>query len=130
MGKVARAAAAVAAPESVAARQITPGMPPAQVRDELQQRRQAAAAAKTAKASTPAPKPAPAAPTAATSPPPASPGGGLSLPTAPAPVQAAASTGSGFLLGVFAWAIGLAYLRGGTAGVKQFMAAKFLNKTT
>jgi len=59
------------------------------------------------------------------SPPPASPGGGLSLPGTPA----AASTGSGFLLGVFAWAVGLAYLQGGSAGVKKFLAAKFLNKT-
>lgn len=56
------------------------------------------------------------------SPPPASPGGGLPLP-------AAASTGSGFLLGLFAWALGLAYLQNGSTGVKKFLAAKFLNKT-
>lgn len=59
------------------------------------------------------------------SPPPASPGGGLAAPAMPA----AASTGSGFLLGVFAWAVGLAYLNGGSDGVKKFLAAKFLNKT-
>jgi len=69
----------------------------------------------------PEPAPEPSEPAA---PPPASPGGGLSLPAAPA----AASTGSGFLLGVFAWALGLAYLQGGSAGVKKFLAAKFLNK--
>jgi len=44
-------------------------------------------------------------------------------------MPAAASTGSGFLLGVFAWALGLAYLRGGGSEVRRFMAAKFLNKT-
>lgn len=60
------------------------------------------------------------------SPSPASPGGGL--PSVPMP--AVASTGSGFLLGVFAWALGLAYLRGGSPEVKKFLAAKFLNKTT
>lgn len=43
-------------------------------------------------------------------------------------VPAAVSSGSGFLLGVFAWALGLAYLRGGGAEVKRFVAAKFLNK--
>lgn len=59
------------------------------------------------------------------SPPPASPGGGPSMPAMPA----AASTGSGFLLGVFVWAAGLAYLEGGSAGVRKFLAAKFLNKT-
>lgn len=69
---------------------------------------------------TPEPEPAP----APASPPPASPGGGLSLPATPAAV----GTGSGFLLGVFAWALGLAYLQGGPAGVKKFLAAKFLNK--
>lgn len=45
-------------------------------------------------------------------------------------MPAAASTGSGFMLGVFAWALGLAYLRGGGAEVRRFMAAKFLNKVT
>jgi hypothetical protein len=48
------------------------------------------------------------------------------MPSVPASVQ----TGSGFLLGVFAWAIGLAYLQdGGVDGVRKFLAAKFLNKT-
>jgi hypothetical protein len=47
----------------------------------------------------------------------------------PAGTTAAVSTGSGFLLGVFAWAVGLAYLRGGAPEVRRFMAAKFLNKT-
>jgi hypothetical protein len=60
---------------------------------------------------------------AATVPPPTSPGGGLSLPG-----MGAAATGSGFLFGVFAWALGLAYLRGGSPEVRRFMAAKFLNK--
>jgi len=73
---------------------------------------------------TPEPDPAPAA-EPQQGPPPASPGGGPSLPAMPA----AASTGSGFLLGVFAWAVGLAYLQGGSAGVRKFLAAKFLNKT-
>lgn len=44
-------------------------------------------------------------------------------------MPAAVGTGSGFLLGVFAWALGLAYLRGGSSEVRRFMAAKFLNKT-
>jgi hypothetical protein len=55
---------------------------------------------------------------------PASPGGGFSVPAIPAAV----STGSGFLLGVGAWAIGLAYLRGGAPEVRRFLAAKFFNK--
>jgi hypothetical protein len=50
---------------------------------------------------------------------------GRSLPVMPA----AASTGSGFLLGVFAWALGLAYLRGGGPEVRRLLAAKFFNKT-
>lgn len=44
------------------------------------------------------------------------------------PGMGAAATGSGFLFGVFAWALGLAYLRGGSSEVRRFMAAKFLNK--
>ena len=56
---------------------------------------------------------------------PTSSGAGAAAPAMPAAV----STGSGFLLGVFAWALGLAYLRGGAPEVKRFMAAKFLNKT-
>lgn len=79
------------------------------------------------KAARPAePTPAPAAAPAA--PPPSSLGGGLSLPSAPAPVSAAAATGSGFLLGVFVWAAGLAYLKHGPAGLKQFLGNKFLNR--
>jgi hypothetical protein len=60
----------------------------------------------------------------AAGPAPSSPGTGL--PTIVIP--AAASTGSGFLLGVFVWALGLAYLRGGPTEVKHFLAAKFLNR--
>ena len=37
------------------------------------------------------------------------------------------SDGSGFLLGLFVYALGLAYLRYGAAGVKGWLAAKFLN---
>jgi hypothetical protein len=44
-------------------------------------------------------------------------------------MPAAAQTGSGFLLGVFAWAVGLAYLRGGGTEVRRLLAAKFFNKT-
>lgn len=69
------------------------------------------------------PEPAPE-PQAPASPAPLSPGAGPSMPVLPAPVQ----TGSGLLLGVFVWALGLAYLHGGSAGVKKFMAAKFFNK--
>jgi hypothetical protein len=39
------------------------------------------------------------------------------------------STGAGFILGLIAWAVVRAYLTGGTAGVRQWMAAKFVNKT-
>jgi hypothetical protein len=60
----------------------------------------------------------------AAGPSPSSPGGGLGSVAMPA----AASTGSGFLFGVFVWAVGLAYLRDGSTGVKQFLSAKFLNK--
>jgi hypothetical protein len=142
MGRLAGAALTVAAPEAKAAskvagaaggggrgrRPITPGMSPADVNGELQSRRvnakheardrrdAAATAADPAEQATPAP----------TVPPPASPGGGPSLPAMPA----AAATGSGFLLGLFGWALGLAYLRGGAPEVKRFMAAKFLNQTT
>jgi hypothetical protein len=59
-----------------------------------------------------------------TSPPPASPGGGPSLPAVPASV----STGSGFALGVFVWAAGLAYLQHGSDGLKKFLGNKFFNK--
>lgn len=75
------------------------------------------------------PPPAPAAP--APDPSPASPGDG---PAAPAPSSstsfpvAAGNAGGGFLLGVALWAVGLAYLKHGPAGVRQLLAAKFLNK--
>jgi hypothetical protein len=36
--------------------------------------------------------------------------------------------GAGFLLGVFVWVLTLAYLRGGPAGVRDWLRAKFLNK--
>jgi cell division septation protein DedD len=58
------------------------------------------------------------------SPPPSPRGGGLSVPAMPK----AASTGSGFMLGVFAWAVGLAYLNGGSDGVRKFIKAKFFNQ--
>jgi hypothetical protein len=150
MGKVAGAAVTVVAPEAKAARaatraatgksaagstakgagrRITPDMSSREVNDELQRRRSAAAKSSADKRSagdtataTPA--------TAPASPPPAPAGGGWSAPSVPAPVGAAASTGSGFLLGVFAWAVGLAYLRGGSPEVKRFFNAKFFNKTT
>lgn len=127
MGKATRAAAAVAAPEASAARKLTPGMSRGEVDDELQRRREAAAARKAARAAAPGHPMVPAAAPAAAGPAPTSPGAGPSLPTVtiPAPAQ----TGSGFLLGVLAWAVGLAYLRGGSDGVKQFFRAKFFNET-
>ncbi len=39
------------------------------------------------------------------------------------------STGAGFILGLIAWTIVRSYLTAGPAGVKAWMAAKFLNKT-
>lgn len=131
MGKAARTAAAVAAPEATVARKITPGMSPGEVDDELQRRRAAAQARRAQRAAAPGHPLVPVAAPAATSPAPTSPGAGPSLPTVsvPAPVSSAAQTGSGFLLGVFAWAVGLAYLRGGSGGVKQFFRAKFFNET-
>lgn len=137
MGKAAGAAVTAAAPEAKAAqlagkalgaarnrtpKKITPDMSPGQVNDELQARRAARASGP------PTPSPTPAAPsTTPTAPAPTSSGAGLSV---PAPVGAAAATGGGFLLGLFAWALGLAYLRGGSAEVKKLLTAKFLNKTT
>jgi hypothetical protein len=138
MGKVAGAALAAAAPEAAAARRVAsaagggkggkgkasdprvtaPGSEAARQRQAIEDM----------KARRPA-QPHPMVPTAApaASPPPASPGGGPSLPSMSVP--ASMQTGSGFLLGVFAWAVGLAYLRGGPAEVRKFLAAKFLNKT-
>jgi hypothetical protein len=122
MGRLAGAALTVAAPEAKAAskvagaaggggrgrRPITPGMSPADVNGELQSRRVNAKHEARDRRDA-----------AATA-------GGPSLPAMPA----AAATGSGFLLGLFGWALGLAYLRGGAPEVKRFMAAKFLNQTT
>jgi hypothetical protein len=137
MGKVAGAALAAAAPEAAAARRVAsaagggrggkgpvpdprvtaPGSKAAQQRQQIEDMKARRPAA-----------PHPMVPTAAPAdPPPASPGGGPSLPSMSMPAPMA--TGSGFLLGVFAWAIGLAYLRGGPAEVRKFLAAKFLNKT-
>jgi hypothetical protein len=126
MGRVARTAAAVAVPEAAAARKIVPGMSPGQVDDELQRRRAAAQARRAQRASAPGHPMVPATAPAAEAPPPTSSGGGFSAPALPMP--AAAATGSGFALGVVAWAVGLAYLKYGWAGVRQFGAAKFFNK--
>lgn len=41
----------------------------------------------------------------------------------------AAHTGGGVLLGLAAWALTRAYLTDGSAGAKQWLRAKFLNKT-
>lgn len=137
--KAAGAAVTAAAPEakaaSMAARKITPGMSPKDVNGELQRRRKEAAdrsAAKRSGAQTSGP------PAAST--PPLSADPGTTTPAAPAPtssgvglsvpgsVSAAAGTGGGFLLGLFGWALGLAYLRGGAPEVRRLLAAKFLNK--
>jgi hypothetical protein len=40
-----------------------------------------------------------------------------------------APTGAGAVLGVLVWALALNYLHGGTPQVRQFLRAKFLNKT-
>ena len=111
--KVTGAAGAAAARKRAAARRAPAGGP-----SKLDRDRAAIQAIKDARRepaeeqSTPAPAP-------------TSSGAGVAVPAMPAAV----STGSGFLLGVFAWALGLAYLRGGAPEVKRFMAAKFLNKT-
>jgi hypothetical protein len=101
-------------------KRITTDMSPDEVNAELQQRRQEAASSSSS-TEEPAQQQQPAA-----GPPPSSSGAGL--PSLPMP--GAASTGSGFLLGVFAWALGLAYLRGGSPEVKKFLSAKFLNKAS
>jgi hypothetical protein len=134
MGRVTGAALAVAAPEAAAAGKVAaragaggrrpaadprvsaPGSKAAQQRQAIED----------LKARRPA-QPHPMVPTSPANPPPTSPGGGPSMPSVPA-MPAAAATGSGFLLGVFAWALGLAYLQHGMPGVRQFMAAKFLNQ--
>lgn len=132
MGKLASAALTVAAPEAkVASRTASAGrrrrapLPDPRVTapgSTAARQRQAVEDIKARRPAEPAPAPQP----EPTSPPPASPGGGPSLPVLPA----AAQTGSGFLLGLFAWACGLAYLRGGAPEVKRFLAAKFFNKTS
>lgn len=50
-------------------------------------------------------------------------------PTLRPPAKLSASDGAGFLLGLWLYALGLAYLREGPAGPRRWMAAKFLNKT-
>lgn len=126
MGRPARAAATVAAPEATAARKIVPGMSAGEVNDELQRRRHARAAGL---GPTGLPAHVPTSRPAATAPAPSSPGTGPSLPSVnlPAPVQ----TGSGFLLGLALWGwVVLPYLKGGTTEVRKTLAAKFFNKTS
>lgn len=53
--------------------------------------------------------------------------------TSSAPARKAgslAADGAGFLLGLFAYALLSAYLGGGTKGVRAWLAAKFLNRTS
>lgn len=95
-------------------RTTAPGSPAAGQRDSIEK----------IKASRPTDPPAPA-PSSAPAPA-VTASGGPSLPVMPA----AAQTGSGFLLGLVAWAFGLAYLRGGIPEVRRLAAAKFLNVTT
>ena len=128
MGRAAGAALTLVAPEAKVAskaahvgRRRRPAVPDPRVSrpgTAAARQRQQIEDIKAARTPEPEPTPTPA-------PAPASSGGGLSLPATPATV----GTGSGFLLGVFAWALGLAYLQGGSAGVKKFLTAKFLNKT-
>lgn len=115
MGKVAGAALTAVAPE---AKLASGAAAAAGGKSQAQRHREQIDAIKARRAPEPTPEPA-----APTDPPPASPGGGPSLPAVPAAV----STGSGFLLGVALWAGGLAYLQGGSAGLKKFVRMKFLN---
>jgi hypothetical protein len=129
MARTAGAALRVVAPEAAVASRATRGGRRSAADPRINAPGSKAAAQRDAieaiKANRP---PEPAAPeTASDGPAPTSSGAGPSMPSLPA-MPAAASTGSGFLLGVFAWAVGLAYLQGGSAGVKKFMAAKFFNK--
>jgi hypothetical protein len=143
MGKVTGAALAAAAPEAAAARRVASaaggsrgkgGRPPvadprvAAPGSEAARQRQAIEEIKARRPAAPGHPMIPAASSssAPAAPSPASPGGGPSLPSVSVP--GSVQTGSGFLLGVFAWAVGLAYLRGGTPEVRKFFAAKFLNK--
>jgi len=115
--KVTGAAGAAAARKRAAARRAPAGGP-----SKLDRDRAAIQAIKDAREPEPEPEAEDPAPAAAV-PSPTSPGDGPSLPG-----LGAAATGSGFLFGVFAWAVGLAYLRGGAPEVRRFMAAKFFNK--
>jgi hypothetical protein len=119
--KAKKAAKSAKSTKSSSGGQRTPrnlnGLSAEEAREELQARKADAAGGKAESSAAP---------------PPSSPGDGAittpsgrSLPVMPA----AASTGSGFLLGVFAWALGLAYLRGGGPEVRRLLAAKFFNKT-
>lgn len=116
------------------ARKSTPGpkrrtAPPASLPPEgteARRQRDAVEAIKAQRAPEPADEPVvEPEPKAPADPAPASLGAGPSLPAMPA----AASTGSGFLLGVFVWALGLAYLDDGSDGVKKFLRNKFFNRS-
>lgn len=52
-----------------------------------------------------------------------------SLPKVPKTVTTAANAGGGLILGTLSYVLALAYLRGGSAGVKAWLRAKFLNRT-
>jgi septal ring-binding cell division protein DamX len=130
MGKVAGTVLAAAAPEAKLASAAVGGarggkrtVPDPRVTAPGSRAAQQRQAIEDMKASRPAPAH-PMVPTApaGTVPSPSSPGGGPSL-----QLPGAAATGSGFLLGLFAWALALAYLRGGPAEVRKFLRAKFLN---
>lgn len=134
MGRAAGAALTVLAPEARAASAVAaagrrrPAAPDPRVTAPGSSAARQRAAVEQIKADRPPADPAPAGP------PPASPGDGPPAragwsPSAPT-VPAAVSTGSGFALGVLAWALGVAYLQHGPAGVKAWLAAKFLNRVT
>lgn len=55
---------------------------------------------------------------------------GPSLPSLPRSVTNGAAAGGGLILGTFAYVLALVYLRGGSAGLRAWLRAKFLNKTT
>lgn len=82
----------------------------------------------------PEPPPAPPAdsPADATMAPPVQPPAGRapSSPTLPRAVTKAAATGGGAILATFTYVLALTYLRGGSAGVKRWLRAKFLNQVT
>ena len=80
---------------------------------------------------TPADEPPPSpAPAKAKAKAPAGPLSGLSLPKASLRAPRHLTDGPGFLLGLWLYAMALAYIRSGPAGPKQWLAAKFLNRTT